>query len=199
VVNGIPLPVYGQGVFVNERQMMSAEDIRRVLTRIAHEVVERHSGVGDLVFAGIHTRGVPLAYRLAELIGRFEGRFEGDPTPVGELDVTLYRDDINARSRLLVHPTEFPVDINDKRVVLIDDVLFTGRSVRAAMDALADLGRPRQVQLAVLVDRGHRELPIRADYVGKNIPSSHCEEVRVRLAEIDGKDEVVVVAMKRSV
>jgi pyrimidine operon attenuation protein/uracil phosphoribosyltransferase len=171
-----------------ERQIMNQDDIRRALTRIAHEIVERHRGVEDLVFVGMHTRGVPLARRLSSKIAEFEAK----EVPVAALDIGLYRDDIPYRFRPLVKPTSFPVDIDGKRVVLVDDVLFTGRSIRAALDALIDFGRPRQVQLAVLVDRGHRELPIRADYVGKNIPSAPGEEVKVRLVETDGRDEVVI-------
>ncbi|MDP3063311.1 MAG: bifunctional pyr operon transcriptional regulator/uracil phosphoribosyltransferase PyrR [Chloroflexota bacterium] len=172
-----------------EKQLMGPEDVRRAITRIAHEIVERNRGVGDLVFVGLHTRGVPLARRLAESIAEFEPR----PVGMASLDIGLYRDDVPFKTRPVVKPTDFPVSIDGKRVVLVDDVLFTGRSIRAALDALIDFGRPTVVQLAVLVDRGHRELPIRADYVGKNVPTALSEDVQVRLAEVDGRDEVVLV------
>lgn len=169
---------------------MDAEGIRRALTRIAHEIVERGAGASDLVLIGIRRRGGPLAERLAALIGQFEA----DRVPLGLLDITLYRDDLTTRSEQpVVHGTEIPVDLRGRRVVLVDDVLYTGRTVRAAMDALIDLGRPRRIELAVLIDRGHRELPIRADYVGKNVPTSRREVVAVRLQEIDGVDEVVLL------
>ncbi len=178
-----------------EKQILSKDDIRRALTRITHEIIERHRGVDGLVLAGIHTRGLPLALHIARRIREFEG----DDIPVASLDIRPYRDDIpfcpttgQAQTRSQGKPPAFPVDINDRKVVLVDDVLFTGRTARAALDALTDLGRPQQVHLAVLVDRGHRELPIKADYVGKNIPTSHGERVQVRLAEIDGKDEVAL-------
>ena len=171
-----------------EKLLMSPEDVRRALTRIAHEVLERNHGVDGLVLVGMHTRGVPLAQRLAERIGQNEGL----DIPVGALDIGRYRDDVSVRDRISNHTTEMPVDIGDRKVVLVDDVLFTGRSIRAAMDALMDLGRPCLIQLAVLVDRGHRELPIRADYVGKNIPTSLGERVEVRLKEVDGADGVVL-------
>ena len=171
-----------------EKQLMSQDEIQRALSRIAHEVLERNRGVDDLVLVGMHTRGVPLARRLADRIRRFEGR----DVPVGALDIQLYRDDITVRGLIANPPTDIPVSIADAKVVLVDDVLFTGRSIRAAMDALMDLGRPRLIQLAVLVDRGHRELPIRADYAGKNVPTSTGERVEVRLAETDGEDAVVI-------
>ena len=171
-----------------EKQLMSQDEIQRALSRIAHEVLERNRGVDDLVLVGMHTRGVPLARRLADRIRRFEGR----DVPVGALDIQLYRDDITVRGLIANPPTDIPVSIADAKVVLVDDVLFTGRSIRAAMDALMDLGRPRLIQLAVLVDRGHRELPIRADYAGKNGPTSIGERVEVRLAETDGEDAVVI-------
>ena len=171
-----------------ERQILGEDDIRRALTRIAHEILERHRGVDGLVFAGIRTRGLPLARRIASSIEEFEGA----SVPVAPLDVTAYRDDVPSTTRHLVKPAGFPVDVNGRKVVLVDDVLFNGRTARAALDALTDLGRPQLVQLAVLVDRGHRELPIKADYVGKNIPTAHGERVQVRLAEIDGVDEVVL-------
>ena len=170
------------------KQLLDSADIRRALTRIAHEILERNRGAQDLVFAGMHTRGVPIAHRLSCLVKQLE-KCE---VSVGALDIGLYRDDIPLRTRPILQSTEFPVDINRKRVILVDDVLFTGRSIRAAMDALMDLGRPRLVQLAVLVDRGHREIPVRADYVGKNIPTSTEEEVHVLLEETDGQDMVIM-------
>ena len=179
----------------SETVLLTADDMRRALTRIAHEVVERNHGAADIVLAGLQTRGVPLARRLATAIAGIEGV----DVPVGSLDINLYRDDLTSRPQPLVRPTTFPVDINGKDVVLVDDVLFTGRSVRAAMDALTDLGRPNQVQLAVLVDRGHRELPIRPDYVGKNVPTSLNEEVQVRVSEVDFEDQVVLVVHERRV
>jgi pyrimidine operon attenuation protein/uracil phosphoribosyltransferase len=175
-----------------ERQIMNQEDIRRALARVSHEMLERNRGTADLVMVGIYTRGVILARRLAQNILQFEG----SKVPVAELDISLYRDDLQQRVRPLVKPTSFPVDIRDQKVVLVDDVLFTGRTIRAALDALNDFGRPRQVQLATLLDRGHRELPIRADYVGKNIPTSADEQVKVRLVEVDGMDEVAIVRME---
>ncbi|MBI2939042.1 MAG: bifunctional pyr operon transcriptional regulator/uracil phosphoribosyltransferase PyrR [Chloroflexi bacterium] len=173
-----------------ERVLMTEPEIRRALARIAHEIVERNAGVGDLILVGIRTRGVPLARRLAEKLEELENVHP----PLGELDITFYRDDLGRRAlHPVVHRSEVPVDVNDRRIVLVDDVLFTGRSIRAAMDALMDFGRPRAIQLAILVDRGHRELPIRADYVGKNVPTARDEEVQVRLTETDGRDEVVIV------
>ena len=169
--------------------VLDSEAIRRALTRIAHEILERNGGAEGVVLIGLHTRGVPLARRLASLIQEFEGK----ETAVGAVDIGLYRDDVSGGARPLMRRTDIPMNIEGQRVVLVDDVLYTGRSIRAAMDALTDFGRPREIQLAALVDRGHRELPIRADYVGKNIPTSIHEEVVVRMAEIDGKDEVVVV------
>ena len=157
-----------------ERRILSAEDMRRAITRIAHEIVERNQGIEGLVLAGIRTRGTPLAHRLAEQIADIEAR----NVPVGALDIGLYRDDIASGSPPVVHSTEIPQDVDSRKLVLVDDVLFTGRTIRAALDALIDFGRPKQVQLAVLVDRGHRELPIRADYVGKNIPTTL--QVRLR-------------------
>src|ERR671927_93132 len=173
-----------------EKRLLSADDIRRALARLAHEVVERNHGVDALVLVGLRTRGVPLARRLQRLIQEFEGR----SVPLGELDVTLYRDDVHQRAPRVLSPTDIPVDITNRTVVLVDDVLYTGRTARAAMDALIDLGRPRAIQLVCLVDRGHRELPIRPDYVGKNVPTGHDEKVAVRLEEIDGRDEVVLIA-----
>ena len=172
-----------------ERQIMSDQDIRRALARVAHEILEKNRGAEDLVIVGIHTRGVHLAQRLARNLEEIEG----NPVPVAALDINLYRDDLNKRSRPVVRPTDIPVGIQGKKVVLVDDVLFTGRTIRAAMDALNDFGRPQQVQLAILLDRGHRELPIRADYVGQNVPTSLDEQVRVRLVETDGVDEVALI------
>jgi pyrimidine operon attenuation protein/uracil phosphoribosyltransferase len=172
---------------------MSADDVRRAIVRVAHEIVEQNRGARDLILVGMRTRGVPLAQRLANAISEFEG----EEVPVGALDIGLYRDDLPARGTgVEIKPSELPEDIADKRVVLIDDVIYTGRSIRAALDALIDYGRPRRIQLAALVDRGHRELPIRADFVGKNIPTSRQDEVLVRLEEVDGVDEVLVVERK---
>ena len=173
----------------NSKVIMSVEDMRRALTRIAHEIIEHNRGVRNLVLVGMRTRGIPLARRLAERLDEFEGI----QVPVGELDITLYRDDIGLRAvQPLVGSTTIPVDVSDKVIVLVDDVLFTGRSVRAALDALIDYGRPKAIQLAVLVDRGHRELPIRPDYVGKNVPTALEETVAVRLRESDGRDTVEI-------
>jgi pyrimidine operon attenuation protein / uracil phosphoribosyltransferase len=169
--------------------VLGPEEIRRALTRIAHEILERTDGGEDVILLGIPTRGVPLAHRLAAGLSQVEGR----PAPAGSLDVTMYRDDLRMRpARSLGHTSVPPSGVDGKVVVLVDDVLYSGRTVRAALDALGDIGRPRAVQLAVLVDRGHRELPIRADYVGKNIPTSQREVVRVLLEEIDGEDAVVL-------
>jgi pyrimidine operon attenuation protein/uracil phosphoribosyltransferase len=175
-----------------EKIVMTAEDIRRTLARIAHEIIERNKVISDLLLVGLHTRGVPLARRLAQNIELYEK----SRLNVGALDFSLYRDDLNAAEagNALQH-TDIPSDINGKSVVLVDDVLYTGRSIRAAMDALIDLGRPRSIQLAVLIDRGHREMPIRADYVGKNIPSARHEDIQVRLTETDGRDEVAIVSL----
>ena len=169
--------------------VMTAEEVRRALARMAHEIVERNKSTDNLLLVGMRTRGVPLAKRLAANIAAFEK----NPVPVGALDFSLYRDDLNQRQPV-IKGTDMPGSIDGKCVVLVDDVLFTGRSARAAMDALIDLGRPEVIQLAVLVDRGHRELPIRADYVGKNIPSSRDEEVQVKLTETDGMDEVRIAS-----
>ena len=170
--------------------IMTAEDIRRTLARIAHEIIERNKVTDDLVLVGIHTRGVPLARRLAANIEKFEK----SALIVGSLDFSRYRDDLTpSEAKSAVQHTDIPAGIDGKAVVLVDDVLYTGRSIRAAMDALIDLGRPRSIQLAVLIDRGHREMPIRADYVGKNIPSARHEDIQVRLTETDGTDEVAIV------
>ena len=171
------------------RTVLDARDISRALTRIAHEVLERNKGADDLVLLGIPTRGVPLAHRIGERIAAVEGR----AVPVGSLDVTMYRDDLRRGPARTLLPTEIPVDgVDDKVVVLVDDVLFSGRTIRAALDALNDLGRPRGVRLAVLVDRGHRDLPIRADFVGKNLPTSLVESVQVRLSEFDEAEAVTI-------
>lgn len=172
----------GRDLFVLRTKVLDADDLRRAHTRIAHEVVERNHGADRVVLVGLYTRGVAIARRLAAAIASFEGT----EVPVGSLDVSFYRDDISLRPVQPAGPTEVPVDITGQVVVLVDDVLFTGRTVRAALDALTELGRPRAVQLAVLVDRGHRELPVRADYVGKNLPTRVSEDVRVRLSETDG-------------
>ena len=164
---------------------MDPSDVARALARIAHEIIERNKGASRVVLVGILTRGVHVAQRLADRIAEIEGV----SVPTGSLDIGLYRDDIGMREPSPLAPVRMP-DIDGKIVVLVDDVLYTGRSIRAAMDALIDLGRPQAVQLAVLVDRGHRELPIRADYVGKNIPTAHNEEVQVRMSEVDGEDAV---------
>jgi pyrimidine operon attenuation protein/uracil phosphoribosyltransferase len=178
-----------------ERTVLGEADIARALTRIAHEIVERNKGAADLVLLGIPTRGVQLAHRLAERLAQIEPTFSGE---YGTLDVTMYRDDLRRQPTRAVGQTVLPGSldgtIDDKVVVLVDDVLFSGRTIRAALDALNDLGRPRVVRLAALVDRGHRELPIRADYVGKNLPTSRRERVRVRLADVDGGVDAVVIS-----
>ena len=174
-------------------RVLDAASIDRSLTRISHEILERNKGLRTIGLVGVQTRGVPLARRLAARLGAIDGK----APPVGVLDINLYRDDL---SRIADHPilkrTEIPFDLDDAVVILVDDVLFTGRTVRAALDALMDLGRPRQIQLAVLVDRGHRELPVRADFVGKNLPTAETERVDVRLTETDGEDEVVIVKVE---
>ena len=170
-------------------EIVDADGLRRIITRIAHEIVERNKGVEDLVLVGIRRRGVPLATRMADKIREFEG---AQPA-LGSLDITLYRDDLSTVDHQpVVGATEIPVANNGKVVVLVDDVLYTGRTVRAAMDALIDFGRPRSIQLAVVIDRGHRELPIRADFVGKNVPTSKKEVIGVKLQEIDTIDAVVI-------
>jgi pyrimidine operon attenuation protein/uracil phosphoribosyltransferase len=171
-------------------QILDQEGIRRSLTRIAHEIIERNKGTDNLALVGIRRRGVPLAERLAERIMDIEGR----RVPVGILDITLYRDDLSTLAHQpLVRSTEIPFPVVGKIVVLVDDVIYTGRTIRAALGALIDLGRPKVIQLAVLVDRGHRELPIRPDYIGKNVPTSKKEEISVRLQEIDGEERVVIL------
>ena len=176
---------------LNERaQILDPAGIQRAVTRIAHEIVERNNGTDGLVLVGLRSRGVDLARRIAKELKVINGA----DVPVGALDVTLYRDDLDrVGSQPVVRKTEIPFSVNEKRVVLVDDVLYTGRTVRAALDSLIDLGRPRLIQLAVLVDRGHRELPIRADYVGKNVPTSRQEQIQVLLTEEDGVDKVLIV------
>ncbi len=173
--------------FTPKATLMDAQDVARALTRIAHEIVERNKGAENLALVGVHTRGVPIAERLADLI---EG-FEAARPLSGKLDITLYRDDLTEIAlQPIVRRTEVPFDVSGMRIVLCDDVLYTGRTARAALDALVDMGRPKTIQYAVLVDRGHRELPIRADYVGKNVPTSRSEVIKVRLDEVDGVDAV---------
>jgi pyrimidine operon attenuation protein/uracil phosphoribosyltransferase len=170
---------------------MDADRMSRALTRIAHEILERNRGLDEVALVGVRTRGVPLARRLAQLLRDING----DHVPTGSLDITLYRDDLMRNAvgpQPLVRRTEIPFSIDDRRILLVDDVLYTGRTTRAALDALIDFGRPRAIQLVVLVDRGHRELPIRADYVGKNVPTSLRQSVQVRLQEIDGVDEILI-------
>jgi len=181
-------------VVVNGPPLLDAGEIRRAVTRIAHEILERNKGAGDVALIGIAARGDDLARRLAAEILRIEGV----EVPVGSLDITFYRDDIGLRAEAPeVHQTQIGFDISGRAVVLVDDVLFTGRTIRAALDALGDFGRPRSIQLAVLVDRGHRELPIRPDFVGKNVPTRRDEDVAVRLVEVDGEDAVVVTEATR--
>ena len=178
---------------LNEKAIVLDEQaISRALTRIAHEIIEKNKGIEDCVLIGIRTRGIFLADRLAKRINQIEGK----EIELGELDITLYRDDLSKKSNdgePIVKGSDIPVNITDKKVILVDDVLFTGRTVRAAMDALVDLGRPSQIQLAVLVDRGHRELPIRADFVGKNVPTSQSEKITVTLTEVDEVDQVTIL------
>lgn len=178
----------------SSKRLLGADDIRRAVARLAHEVVERNEGIDGVVLVGLRTRGIPLARRIRDAIQQFEGA----DVPLGELDITLYRDDVHHRAPRALAPTTMPVDVENHTLILVDDVLFTGRTIRAALDAVTDLGRPRAIQLLVLVDRGHRELPIRPDYVGKNVPTSRQEKVAVRLEEIDGVDEVVILGSDRS-
>jgi pyrimidine operon attenuation protein/uracil phosphoribosyltransferase len=169
-------------------QVLDATALDRALTRIAHEILEKNGGAKNLTFVGLRTRGVTLAQRLMAKITAIDGA----SPPVGTLDITLYRDDLGMRGAPVIRGTDIPFSIRDKTVILVDDVLFTGRTIRAALDALIDLGRPQMIQLAILVDRGHRELPIRPDYIGKNLPTSRRESVAVRLMEHDGEDRVVI-------
>ncbi len=184
------LPPPGSPAVADERLVLESAEINRALSRIAHEILERNKGAGGLVLLGIPTRGVHLARRLARRLAEIEGTV----VPVGALDVTMHRDDLRRQPIRTIAATEVPEGgIDEKVVVLVDDVLYSGRTIRAALDALSDLGRPRAVRLAVLVDRGHRELPIRADHVGKNLPTAQTERVRVRLREVDGDDAVAIV------
>lgn len=177
------------GNFVKKNVIMDADAMRRAIVRISHEIIERNKGVEDVVLVGIRTRGVPIAERLATAIKNIENV----ELPVGMLDITLYRDDLSTLAyNPIVHGTEIDLDLNGKTIVLVDDVLYTGRTIRAALDAVIDMGRPKAIQLAVMIDRGHRELPIRADFAGKNVPTSHKESVEVHLEELDGADEVVI-------
>ncbi len=181
--------------FVVKATIMDDAAIERALVRIAHEIVERNKGVEDVVLIGIRRRGVPLAERLAAYISEFEGV----SVPTGELDITLYRDDLTLRhDRPVVHETNVPFDVTGRVVVLVDDVLFTGRTIRAAMDALVDFGRPSAIQLTVLIDRGHRELPIRPDFVGKNVPTSRSELVEVKVPPVDSTHDYQVVIMEKA-
>jgi pyrimidine operon attenuation protein/uracil phosphoribosyltransferase len=174
--------------FREKAQVLDEAGLDRALTRIAHEILEKNAGASGLAFVGIRTRGVTIAQRLTAKIARIDGT----TLPVGALDITLYRDDLDMRGAPVVRGTDIPFSIKDKTVILVDDVLFTGRTIRAALDALIDLGRPQMIQLAIFIDRGHRELPIRPDYVGKNLPTSRRESVSVRLREYDGEDRVVI-------
>jgi pyrimidine operon attenuation protein/uracil phosphoribosyltransferase len=172
-------------------QVMDADRMSRALTRMAHEILERNRGLDEIALVGIRTRGVPIARRIAKSLHEING----DDVPTGALDITLYRDDLMRHPvgpQPVVRRTEIPFSIDDRKILLVDDVLYTGRTIRAALDALIDFGRPRAIQLVVLVDRGHRELPIKADYVGKNLPTSSKQSVQVRLQEIDGTDEVTI-------
>jgi len=175
---------------IHKATVMDEKAIRQALRRIAHEIIEHNKGIENVVLVGVRKRGVPLAERLQVLLKEIENI----NIPIGILDITLYRDDLSQRQdQPMVHTTDVPFDINSRHVVMVDDVLYTGRTTRAAMDALIDLGRPASIQLAVLIDRGHRELPIRADYVGKNVPTSRSEQVEVKVKEIDGQDQVDIL------
>lgn len=183
------------GTVKQKAVVLDREGIRRALTRIAHEIIERNKGTENLALIGIRSRGVPLARRLAQRILQIEGK----EVPVGLLDITLYRDDLSTLSpHPLVHRTEVGFPVEGKTIILVDDVMYTGRTIRAALDAVMDLGRPRLIQLAVLVDRGHRELPIRADYVGKNVPTSRKEDVAVLLDETDGDEKVIIIEEEKT-
>ncbi|MBC7595131.1 MAG: bifunctional pyr operon transcriptional regulator/uracil phosphoribosyltransferase PyrR [Kineosporiaceae bacterium] len=183
--SGSPVPGYDQST---ARTVLDDGDIARALVRITHEILERNRGSADVILLGIPTRGVQIAKRIAARMGEVEGR----TITAGALDITMYRDDLRSKPARPLEHTDIPDDIEDKIVVLVDDVLFSGRTIRAALDALTELGRPRAVQLAVLIDRGHRELPIRADYVGKNLPTSLAEKVKVSVQETDGSDSVTI-------
>ena len=174
---------------IDKKVIMDAQAIQRAMKRIAHEIIERNKGVEDVILIGIRSRGVPLSERIADEIKKIEGV----EVPVGVLDITLYRDDLSQLGyQAIVQGTDIPFDISGKTIVLVDDVLFTGRTVRAALDALIDMGRPKMIQLAVLVDRGHRELPIRADYIGKNVPTSSRETIVVKVSQVDETDAVLI-------
>jgi pyrimidine operon attenuation protein / uracil phosphoribosyltransferase len=189
------LSVMGKRFFMSVKIIMTADDVRRTLARIAHEIIERNRTMSDLILVGMRTRGVPLAQRLAANILTFEGT----QVPVGAVDISLYRDDLDSRDlKPVVNSTQIPIDIAGKTIILVDDVLYTGRSVRAALDALIDHGRPDTIQLAVLIDRGHRELPIRADYIGKNIPSARSENIQVALMEVDNTDQVAIITSEEA-
>ena len=180
---------------MTDRQIMTGDEIRRAIVRISHEIVEKQAGTQSLALVGIQRRGVPLAQRIAAAIEEHEGV----RVPVGALDITFYRDDLSlVAQQPIVKGTDLPFDLNGSTVVLVDDVLYTGRTIRAAMDALIDFGRPKAIRLAVLIDRGHRELPIRADHVGKNVPTSREEIVQVHVAEVDGSDEVSIARQLRA-
>ncbi|AGK97718.1 bifunctional pyr operon transcriptional regulator/uracil phosphoribosyltransferase PyrR [Clostridium pasteurianum] len=166
--------------------LLDEKAIKRTLTRISHEIIEKNKGTADMILIGIKRRGVPLAERIAEIIESIEG----NAIPVASVDITLYRDDLKNDNETIVNTEELKLDIKNKKIILVDDVLHTGRTARAAIDAIIDCGRPRMIQLAALIDRGHRELPIRADYVGKNVPTSNSEVIAVRVSELDGKDSV---------
>lgn len=183
--------VGGGGILAKKAVILDDQAIRRALTRISHEIIERNKGIDDCILVGIRTRGIYIAERLASNIEKIEGK----KIQVGEVDITLYRDDLTVKTvdnEPLLKSTNVPKEITNKKIILVDDVLFTGRTVRAAMDALMDLGRPAQIQLAVLIDRGHRELPIRPDFIGKNVPTSRTEIVNVELVEIDDLDQVSI-------
>ena len=175
--------------FREKAQVLDDAALDRALTRIAHEILEKNGGASEVAFVGLRTRGVTLAHRLAAKIAQIDGA----ALPVGTLDITLYRDDLGLRGAPLIRGTDIPFSIKNKTVILVDDVLFTGRTVRAALDAIIDLGRPKAIQLAILIDRGHRELPIRPDYVGKNLPTSRTERIQVQLVEVDEVDQVLLV------
>src|SRR5512145_972201 len=182
--NSAPPPRYRE-----KAQVLDETALDRALTRIAHEILEKNGGAKDLAFVGLRTRGVSLAHRLSAKIAQIDGT----TLPVGALDITLYRDDLGMRGTPVIRGTDIPFSIKAKTVILVDDVLFTGRTIRAALDAIIDLGRPTSIQLACLVDRGHRELPIRPDYVGKNLPTSRGERIQVQLVEVDEVDQVVLI------
>lgn len=186
-LTAVRLPILGEAFSLNQEQLLGPAELARTLRRLAHEIIENNRGAEGIVLVGLLSRGYPLAQRLAGLIKEFEGV----SVPVGRLDIGLYRDDLARGNLARLRPSELP-DVDGATVVLVDDVLFTGRSIRAALDALVDFGRPARVRLAVLIDRGHRELPIRPDFVGKNVPTAAFQSVRVRLAETDGEDSVYV-------